>query len=145
MLLAIETSWQVKYANPQVQPSCLFLWIIVIIHQLQLGKVVRFQPGNLKLVDWGRRFESCYGTFLSSELLTDATLSENCLFLGTDNVRGQISAQISRQMEDIVYLWSAYSYFFFNAFHNQQKKLFNNYSPNWRWIVMDINHRHWGE
>ena len=41
--------------------------------------------------------------FLEAHSLPRAKLSENCLLLGTDNVRGQISVHISRQMEVIVY------------------------------------------
>ena len=42
--------------------------------------------------------------FLEAHSFPRATLSQNCSLLGTDNVRGQISQQFSRQMEAIVYI-----------------------------------------
>ena len=42
--------------------------------------------------------------FLVAHSFPLASLSENCSLLGTDNVRGQISVQISRQMATIIYI-----------------------------------------
>ena len=65
-----------------------------------------------------------------------ATLEEYCEILGTDNVQGQISEHIFAPNVDYCLYYP--SSLFRNARNFENWGIFNNYSPKWRWLVVDI-------
>ena len=66
-----------------------------------------------------------------------AKLEENCELRETDNVQGQISEHIFAPNGGYCLYYP--SNLFRNARNFQNWGIFNNYSPKWRWIVVDIH------
>ena len=66
-----------------------------------------------------------------------ATLLENCSLLETDNVRGQISEHIFAPNGGCCVYYPLI--FFRNGRSFENWEIFNNYSPKWRWLAVDIN------
>ena len=85
---------------------------------------------------YGRVFVLGHYLFLEANSFPTAKLEENCELRRTDYVQRQISEHIFAPN------WSYCLYYPSNLFRNASSfenwGIFNNYSPKWRWIVVDI-------
>ena len=78
-----------------------------------------------------------YYLFREANSFPRAKLEENCELRGTDNnVQGQISEHIFAPNGDYCLYYP--SNLFRNARSFENWGIFNNYSPKWRWLVVDI-------
>ena len=80
-----------------------------------------------------------YYLFREANSFPRAKLEEICELRGTDNVQGQISEHIFAPNDDYCLYYP--SNLFRNARSFENWGIFNNYSPKWRWLVVD-SHRH---
>ena len=85
---------------------------------------------------YARIFVSGHYLFREANSFPRAKLEENCELRGTDNVQGQISEHIFAPNGGYCFYYP--SNLFRNARDFQNWGIFNNYSPKWRWLVVDI-------
>ena len=85
---------------------------------------------------YARIFVRGHYLFREANSFPRAKLEENCELRATDNVQGQISEHIFAPNGDYCLYYP--SNLFRNARSFENWGIFNNYSPKWRWLVVDI-------
>ena len=85
---------------------------------------------------YARIFVRGHYLFREANSFPRAKLEENCELRGTDNVQGQISEHIFAPNGDYCLYYP--SNLFRNARSFENWGIFNNYSPKWRWLAVDI-------
>ena len=85
---------------------------------------------------YARIFVRGHYLFREANSFPRAKLEENCELRGTDNVQGQISEHIFAPNGGYCLYYP--SNLFRNARNFQNWGIFNNYSPKWRWLAVDI-------
>ena len=85
---------------------------------------------------YARIFVRGHYLFQEANSFPRAKLEENCELRGTDNVQGQISEHIFAPNGDYCLYYP--SNLFRNARSFENWGIFNNYSPKWRWLAVDI-------
>ena len=110
------------------------------------GLIVKYSP-RLRLGEYinnsrhlarkyARIFVRGHYLFREANSFPRTKLEENCELRGTDNVQEQISEHIFAPNGDYCLYYP--SNLFRNARSFENWGIFNNYSPKWRWLVVDI-------
>ena len=122
--------------SPQME-AVVFIILQIFYAKRAVLKIGEYINNSRHLArKYARIFVRGHYLFLVAHSFPRASLSENCSLLGTDNVQGQISEHIFAPNGDYCLYYP--SNLFRNARSFENWGIFNNYSPKWRWLVVDI-------